>query len=157
MKRRNKTTKHPQSDKIEVNRHKIYRITDPIQLSYILYPQKTANLKRAAFLAIFFELKNASKQRLESTDCIAGKYSLTQSCITKVRAKMVRIGLVRKQDYYWIFSSVFRNTLEKLLDVIEHYKAPIGSTSQEDMEMMYVEMAKGENKKDKESEEQFTY
>lgn len=99
MKRQDETKKKAYSDKIEINRSKVYTIRDPIQLAYTFYPQKTANRKRAAFLAIFFEMKNAPKQRIESTDYIADKYGLSQSSITKVRAKMVRIGLIRKISF----------------------------------------------------------
>jgi len=141
MKWQDKTKKKACSDKIEINRSKVYTIRDPIQLAYIFYPHKTANLKRAAFLAIFFEMKNAPKQRLESTDHIAEKYGLSQSSITKVRAKMTRIGLIRKVGYYWIFSSILKNTLLKLLEVIELYKTPAERTQLE-REMMYIDIAK---------------
>jgi hypothetical protein len=92
------------SAKIEVNKDKIYRISDPVQLTEIFFPAKNAQQRRAAFLAILFDIKNAPDQRLDTTDHIAEKYSLSQSAITKARAKMSRLGLIRKREGHWIFS-----------------------------------------------------
>lgn len=75
--------RRPISTKIEVNKDKIYRISDPIQLTEVFFPSKNANLRRAAFLSIFFEIKNAPNQRLDTTDHIAKKYSLSQSALSK--------------------------------------------------------------------------
>ena len=86
------------SDKIEANKDKIYRISDPIQLAEVFYSAKNAHQRRAAFLAVFFEIKNAEGQKLDSTDHIAGEYGLSQSSVTKARAKMSRLGLIRKRE-----------------------------------------------------------
>lgn len=130
--------KTPSSDKIEINQKKVYSISDPLQLAGIFYPQKTANLKRAAFLAIMFEIRNSPKQRCTTLDQIPDKYDLSQSCYIKVRARLRRIGLIRKMEYYWIFSSQFKNTLNKLIKIIEVYKKPTNSKHDED----FIEMAK---------------
>ena len=63
-KRKNLMRQTRVSDKIIANKDKIYRISDPIQLAEIFYPAKNAGHRRAAFLAIFFEIKNAKDQRL---------------------------------------------------------------------------------------------
>ena len=49
----------PISAKIEINKDKIYRISDPVQLAEIFFPSKNAHQRRAAFLAILFEIKNS--------------------------------------------------------------------------------------------------
>ena len=131
------------SNKIEVNKDRIYRISDPIQLAKVFFPSKNAHNKRAAFLAIFFEIKNAKGQCLVSTDHIAGKYALSRSSITKARAKMTGIGLIRKREGCWIFSSVFSKSLENLTVKIEAYKVPAVNIDERDREKMFVEMAKG--------------
>jgi len=131
------------STKIEFNKDKVYRISDPIQLAEIFFPAKNANQKRAAFLAIFFEIKNAKDQKMDTTDHIAAKYGLSQSSITKARAKMSRIGLIRKRDGYWIYSSVFGKTLKNLITKLETFQIPAEISQEKAREKLYVEMAKG--------------
>ena len=133
----------PISTKFEANKDKIYRISDPIQLAEIFFPSKNAHQKRAAFLAIFFEIKNARNQRLETTDYIAKGYELSQSAVTKARTKMSRIGLIRKREGYWIFSTVFFKTLENLSNKIEAYQVPAQNTEEYERERLFVEIAKG--------------
>jgi len=136
-------TREPISTKIEVNKDKIYRISDPIQLAEIFFPSKNAHQKRAAFLAMFFEIKNTKDQKLDSTDHIANKYGIGQSSVTKARAKMSRIGLIRKRDGYWIFSSVFGKTLKNLITKLEGHQMPAQTDQEKKRERFYVEMAKG--------------
>ena len=135
--------KTPISTKIEVNKDKIYRISDPIQLTEIFFPSKNANQRRAAFLAIFFEIKNAPHRRLTTTDHIGNEYSISQSAVTKARAKMNRIGLVRKRDGYWIFSTVFAKSMGNLVKKIEAHQVPAQTKDEKDREKLFVEMAKG--------------
>jgi len=135
----------PTSTKIEINKDKIYRISDPIQLAEIFFPAKNANRKRAAFLAILFEIKNAKDRKLDKTDHIAKEYGLNQSSITKARTKMSRTGLIRKRDGYWIFSSVFRKTLNNLTTKIEAFQTPAQNDQEKKRERFYVEMAKNLN------------
>jgi len=136
------------SDKIAIDRYKIYRVTDPIQFAYLFFPAKNATHSRAAFLAIYFEIKNAEKQRLPTTGHIPEKFDLNKATVLKARTKMVRLGLITKQRYGWVFCSVFKNTLEKLLELIETHKSPIDRVDQLKGEKMYVEMAKGELKEE---------
>ena len=133
----------PISTKIEINKDKIYRISDPIQLAEIFFPSKNAHQRRAAFLAILFEIKNSPNQRLNTTDSIAKKYALSQSALTKARTKMTRIGLIRKREGYWIFSTTFFKTLEGLCEKIKAYQTPAQNRDQSDREQLFVEIAKG--------------
>ena len=134
--------REPISTKIEVNKDKVYRVSDPIQFAEIFFPAKNAHQKRAAFLAIFFEIKNAKDQKLDTTDHIAKKYGLGQSSITKARTKMTRMGLIRKRDGYWIYSSVFGKVLKNLIIKIETYQMPAQTDQEKKRERFYVEMAK---------------
>jgi len=136
-------TRTPISAKIEINKDRIYRISDPIQLAEIFFPSKNARQRRAAFLAILLEIKNSPNQRLNTTDHIAKKYSLSQSALTKARTKMTRIGLIRKREGYWIFSTVFLKTIESLCEKIKAYQAPAQNRDQIDRERLFVEIAKG--------------
>lgn len=133
----------PVSAKIEMNKDKIYRISDPVQLSEVFFPSKNAHQRRATFLAIFFEIKNSPYQRLHTTDHIAKKYGLSQSALTKARTKMTRIGLIRKRESYWIFSTTFFKTMEGLFKKINAYQTPAQSRDQIDRERLFVEIAKG--------------
>jgi len=133
----------PISAKIETNKDKIYRISDPIQLAEVFFPSKNAHQKRAAFLAILFEIKNSPNQRLDTTDHIATKYGLSHSALTKTRTKMTRIGLIRKREGYWIFSTTFFKTLEGLCEKVKAYQAPAQNRNQIDRERLFVEIAKG--------------
>ena len=140
MKRRARTTI---SAKIEINKDKIYRISDPIQLAEVFFPQKNACRKRAAFLAILFEIKNVKDQRLLTTDHIAKAYGLSRSAVTKARTKMSRIGLVRKREGYWIFSTVFAKSLRNLVRKIEAFQISTQRVEERERERLFVEMAKG--------------
>ncbi|VBB44939.1 hypothetical protein TRIP_B350110 [uncultured Desulfatiglans sp.] len=133
----------PISAKIEMNKDKIYRISDPVQLSEIFFPSKNARQRRAAFLAIIFEIKNARDQKLSTTDHIANKYSLSQSSIVKARTKMTRIGLIRKRDGYWMFSTVFSKSLEILVQKVTTYKVQKQNSEASAREKLFVAMAKG--------------
>ena len=126
-----------------MNKDKIYRISDPVQLSEIFFPSKNAHQRRAAFLAILFEIKNSPYQRLSTTDFIAKRYGISQSALTKARTKMTRIGLIRKREGYWIFSTTFLKTFEGLCERIKAYQTPAQDRDQIDREGLFVEIAKG--------------
>ena len=138
-----RSAREPTSTKIEINKDRIYRISDPIQLAETFFPAKNAHQKRAAFLAIFFEIKNAKDQKLDTTNHIAEKYGLGQSSITKARTKMTRIGLIRKRDGYWLFSTVFCKSLDNLIQKIRAYQIIVHNSEERDREKLFVEMAKG--------------
>ncbi|MCK4823530.1 hypothetical protein KA005_47705 [bacterium] len=57
---------------------------------------------------------------------------------------MNRIGLIRKLDGCWIFSSVFRMTLKNLATTkLEAFQIPAQVDQEVIRERLYVEMAKG--------------
>ena len=139
-------TRH--SDKIIANYNKLYKIDDPEQLAWIFFPSKNAAHRRAAFIAIFFELRNAKDQKLDSFDFIPEKYGLSTSAVWKARVKMTRIGLIRKREGQWSYSTVFANALEKLIEKLEAYQTPVPHQDN-DKVFIYVEVAKGEEKEKK--------
>jgi len=140
-KKRRTRTKNPTSDRIDLNRDRIYRISDPIQVAQVFYPAKNAHQRRAAFLAILVEIKNSKEQRLDSTNHIPGKYGLPASIISKVRAKMTRIGLIRKYQEAWILSSTFFSTLEALAEKVRMYMTPAQNREEREREEAFVEIA----------------
>ena len=131
------------SDRIEINRNKIYRANDLEEFAKIFFPQKTARQLRAAFMAIFCEIKNARERKIQSTDHIAEQYQLSPSSITKARTKLVRIGLITKREGSWQFSGIFAGTLKSLIEKLESFKTPALSRDQEKKERMFIEIAKG--------------
>jgi len=144
MKKANRT-KNPTSDRINVNKGRIYRISDPIQLAEVFYPAKNAHQRRATFLAILFEIKNARDQRLETTVHIPEKYGLPAPIISKVRAKMTRIGLIRKYQDAWILSSTFYSTLEALAEKVRVYQTPAQNREEREREEAFIEIANGKS------------
>ena len=138
--RKPKKTKY--SDKIEVNVNKVYAISDILQLASIFFPAKNATNKRAAFIAIWNEIKNSGEKHI-SFDSVQEKYGLSASAVTKTAKKMQRIGLIHPARNGWGFSSRFKNTLMMLLEKLELYKVPADNAMQRRGEMIYVEIAKG--------------
>ncbi len=134
--------KHSIATRLDIDRSTVYRVSDSIMFACIFLSQKTAANRRAAFLAILLELKNQPGKRLMSTDHIAAEYGLSPSCVTKTRVMMARIGIIRKREGYWQFSSVFRNTLNKILELVEIYTATSVDPESRIRERQYIEMAK---------------
>jgi hypothetical protein len=130
-------------DKIDINKDRIYRLSDPIQLACIFFPSKNAKSKRAAFLAIFFEIRGSLSMRVATTDHVAKKYNLSPSSVTKARAKMVRVGLIRRRQGYWQFSTVFTKSLENLAQKLAAYQIPPNSEDEREKERFFVELAQG--------------
>ncbi len=56
---------------------------------------------------------------------------------------MSRLGLIRKRDGAWIFSTVFCNALDRLKEKINEYQYPSKRGERQDLERMYIEVAKG--------------
>ena len=55
---------------------------------------------------------------------------------------MVRLGLIRKQWFGWIFSGTFKSVLEKLIELVELYKVPADPPTQLHEEQIYIDMEK---------------
>lgn len=132
------------SCRIDANKDKVYRANDPILIAQLVFPQKQANDRRAAFLAILREIKYSNDGKLLSTTEIPQKYGLSASCVVKVRVKMSRLGIIVKREGFWQTSTVFRRTLGGVAEKIESLLVPAASKDERDRERDYIEMAKGE-------------
>lgn len=145
MRKKRKTRKTHQksapSAKIELSPNRAYRITDPHQLSFIIFPHKNACMLRAAFIAIFFEIRNDPYQQLEKTEFIAEKHEISLSAVCKARDKMVKLGLIQKKDGYWQYSNRFFNALEDLIETIDAYRIPTSPKTRDDV-FSFVNVAK---------------
>jgi hypothetical protein len=140
-KRRNRKVKALVSDKIEVNPNRLYRISDPLQMANVIFPQKNAKQLRAAFIAIYFTIRNDPHQKIERTEFLAEKFDLPLSAICKVRGKLNRMGIIKKQDGYWQFSNRFFTAIERFIDTLDGYRVQV-EPSQKDAVFAYVEIAK---------------
>ena len=129
--------------RIELNHNKIYRAHDLQEISYLFFPQKSANLLRASFIAIFIEIKNSRDQKLTDTAYIAGKYDLPLSSVCKARAKIRKIGLIELRGGLWGFSSRFRKSLGNLSDKIQSLIKSAHNNELKQKEIFLVNLAKG--------------
>jgi len=127
--------------KIEICVSRAYRITDPHQLSWIFFPHKDACMLRAAFIAIFFEIRNDRCQQVEKLDFISKKHDIPLSTICKARERMVKVGLIQKKNSFWQYSNRFFNAIENLVDTIDAYKIPVEPKTNKDV-FSYINVAK---------------
>lgn len=132
------------SSRVEANKDKAYRANDPILIAQLVFPQKNAGDRRAAFLAILREIKYSIDGKLISTADIPDKYGLSASCVIKARVKMSRIGIIVKREGFWQASTVFRRTLGSVAEKVESLLIPAASKDERDRERDYINMAKGE-------------
>ena len=147
------------SARIEASRDRLYRAADPVAISKIFFPQKDSFAKRTAFLAIIFELRKASYQRLEKLDLIPKKYDIQPPTFYKARQIMTRLGLIKKTSGAWHFSTRFEKAMERLIQNVETITA-VPTQDEIDMEPAFIEAAKTEpvyyklRKKDDEDKEE---
>ncbi|MFC1590944.1 hypothetical protein ACFL43_00300 [Thermodesulfobacteriota bacterium] len=132
--------------RIDLNRNKIEKCNDLEQFARIFLPQSSAKQLRAAFMAIYCEIKNAPDQQIQSTDHIAEKYQLSQSTVSKARAKMSKQGLgiigMNRHGYYRL-SDRLEGTLNMIARLNDRMKYPAESQEQIKIEKMMIEIAKG--------------
>lgn len=123
-------------------RDRIYKANDPLKLAMIFFPQKTAKIKRAAFLAIYFELRNAKDKKLETLNFIPLKYKISHSVFVKARSKMKRIGLINRYSGMWTFSEAFENSMARLCENLRILQTASKDRHDETLENIYIETAK---------------
>lgn len=136
-----------QSAKIESSRSRLYKVSDPVQLAKIFFPMKSAKQKRASFLAIMYEIRNASlqKARPSKLNKIPKKYDLNETCYFEARAKMQRMGLIAKYTGYWTFSNRFENAWIDFFKKLEAIRYPAADSTERGNEFIFIENAKIEN------------
>jgi len=135
------------SAKIEASRSRLEKVSDPTQLSKIFFPMKSAKQKRAAFLAIIYEIRNSSLQKAwpNKLNKIPKKYNINKTCYFEARAKMHRIGLIAKYTGYWTFSDRFENAWKKFITKLESLRYPAENRFERGNELIFIENAKRED------------
>ena len=108
--------------RIDVGYNKIFRSVDLYELSFLFFPQKSAKMLRASFIAIFIELKGSNPQAITDTGFLAHKYQIPLSSLCKARTKLRKLGLIETRNGLWRFSSRFSKSLMLLSEKIDHQK-----------------------------------
>ena len=123
--------------KIELNPALVRRISGLDDLARIFFPDNRNH--RCAFVAIWVEIKYADRQFLPDMRGIESEYSLSRRTIENVRAKMKKLGLIKRISHFnpdfgyhagWVFAIRFRTALKNFareLDVAA--SASSGSTT----------------------------
>jgi hypothetical protein len=100
-------------------------------LARVFFPDN-ANHRRA-FVAIWLEIKYADSQFLASTADLTSRYGVSGRTIEIVRAKMSKLGLVKRVSHFspafsgqsgWIFSPRFRHSLASFNTFLERACEP---------------------------------
>ena len=82
-----------------------------------------------AFAVLWLSIKYSEAQFLSSCQDLPGQYQISQRVLEIVRAKMKKLGLIRRISHYnpafghrsgWTFSPRFRQALSSLSDVLAH-------------------------------------
>ena len=132
--------------KIEANYDRIAAVSDPVQLSKIIFPQKGAFQERASFLSIMREIRNSRLQRAwpERINKIPKKYNIDRRSFAKCRAKLKKMGIIAQYSGCWGFSDKFKKSMESLINHIESLRYPPSDNMEKGNELIFIESAKGE-------------
>ena len=135
------------STTIESARDTLYKVRDPVRLSKIFFPKNSAKHRRAAFLAIIYEIRNSSYRKATPSklNMIPKKYKINRHSYSRARAKMKRIGLILQNRGYWVFSDRFFRAWEYLFKYIKAIRDPATDILEESGEMIDIESAKHED------------
>ena len=119
----------PVSTKVEISFNKIRRINGLDDMVKLLFPHNKNH--QELFLAMFFELKYAPDQFLESFTFLCRQYDFSKRVLEKVRAKCRRMGIFdhvsrfnAKYGYRegWVFSNRFGRSLVKLGEILDQQR-----------------------------------
>ena len=103
----------------------VRRVSGLDDLARIFFPDNLRHQR--AFVALWLEIKYSEETFLPSSKDVAACYEITQRILEIVRAKMKRIGLIKRVSHYnpafghrsgWTFSSRFRQALSSLSDTL---------------------------------------
>lgn len=132
------------STKINADTKKIYKAQDPTHLAKLIFPDNSAKHKRAAFLAIMYEIRNSSYKKARPTKLnkIPKKYEINKASYYKARAKMAKLGIISKSSGYWKFIDGFANALKYLVTQLDALKFPAETDLEETQEYANVQTAK---------------
>ncbi|MBT3379335.1 MAG: hypothetical protein HN742_37410 [Lentisphaerae bacterium] len=102
------------------------RISGLDDLARIFFPDNRNH--RRAFIAIWVETKYAERQFLPDMKGIESEYGLSRRTIENVRAKMKKLGLIKRISHFnpefgyragWTFSGRFRQALGALAGTLK--------------------------------------
>ncbi len=129
--------------KIELNPAFVRRISGLDDIARILFPDNKNHQR--AFIAIWLEIKYADGQFLPSCRSLPGKYDVTQRTFEIVRAKMKKLGLIRRVSHFspeygyragWVFSERFGQALwtfnRRLRDATTRPATPVAAQKDHD-------------------------
>lgn len=117
--------------KIELTPALVRRISGLDDFARIFFPDNRNHQR--AFVAIWLEIKYSRNQFLPSCKGIAVEYDLTERTLETVRAKMKRLGLIRRISHFapsfgnrsgWTFSARLRYALTALADTLAATSQP---------------------------------
>jgi hypothetical protein len=122
------------STKIELSHNAIARIQGLDDLARVLFPGNKNHQK--VFLAIFIELKYASRQFASSLSKLCDKYGFSPRMLETVRSKMRRMGIIdhisRFNKAYgyregWVFSNRFSKSFNRMADLVRDFRERKGN------------------------------
>jgi hypothetical protein len=119
--------------KIEISPALVRSIAGLDDLARIFFPDNRNH--RRAFIAVWLGIKYADAQFLPSTTDLTARYSISQRTVEIVRAKMKRLGLIKRVSHFspafgnrsgWVFSHRFRQALSALSEASKEVTEPTG-------------------------------
>ncbi len=124
--------------KIELSPALIRRVSGLDDLARIFFPDNPRH--KRAFISLWLEVKYSDGQFLSSCKHIPARYDITQRILEIVRAKMKRLGLIRRVSHYspefghrsgWTFSPRFRSALQQMSSLIQDATVSTGDSRDE--------------------------
>ena|GEM_PF-2704615 len=143
--------------RIDINKDKIYRVSDIHDFACLVFPHKNAKDLRAACILIFLGIKYSLEYNLTTQELeVLRKRKLpeiSQKSLWKARATMARMGLIVRTDrIFWKFSSRFTKSLTTLSEKVSRHMAHSFDRGQREKEWFlldYVKAQLGEEKSEK--------
>ena len=121
----------PTRTKIEINPAIVRRTSGLDDLARIFFPDNRSH--RRVFVSIWVELKYARDQFLPSLAHIPGKYGVSERVLETVRARMKKIGLLKRVSRFnpshgyaagWTYSDRFTGALARLSEATRFARKP---------------------------------
>ena len=132
--------------RLDLNKDRIYRLSDIHDIASLVYPNKNATDLRTAFILIFVGIKYSRERRLTSSEVdqlrLEKAPELSQKTLWKARATMARVGIIERKDMIcWKLSSRFSKSLKNLADKVEQMMIPNGLRDQHKKEWYLLDHA----------------
>ena len=132
--------------RVDLNKDRIYRLSDIHDVASLVYPNKNATDLRAAFILIFVGIKYSRERKLTSSEIDQLRLEkapvLSQKTLWKARATMARLGIIERKDMiYWKLSSRFSKSLTNFAGKVEQMMTPNGLRNQHEKEWYLLDHA----------------